>query len=437
MAPAARGRMAFETRSTLVWVLALVAGCASKSGGSLGSLGTGGSAMGRYGTGGGSGIGGPGGLAGVGAGPAASGGDAGGSIGGGGTAGGGTAPIQTCIPPASKDNPVARLSQTGCMDPARSTMLAASVIPYQVNSPLWSDGADKTRGMALPVGGKIHVKDCATESAACPQGPADTGKWIFPVGTVMVKSFSFDEKLVETRLFVHFDPATWVGYSYQWDEAQTDATLVPDDRVQIAFHTGQRQVDWHFPNRLDCMQCHTPGAGSTLGPETAQMNRVNGGTNPGGINQIDDLQARGLFDAPLAKPYRSPLVAPYPSQAGTPPADATLEQRARSYLHANCAICHRPDSDFPNLDLRLEVPLEDTHVCGVEPAKSDLGVVGSLILDPGKRENSVLWLRMNTPIDPGAVGKTVRMPQLATYVIDQAAVSLIGDWIASLGGCPQ
>ena len=86
--------------------------------------------------------------------------------------------------------------------------------------------------------------------------------------------------------------------------------------------------------------------------------------------------------------------------------------------------------------MRLGVPLEDTHVCGVVPAKSDLGVVGSLILDPGKRENSVLWLRMNTPIDPGAVGKTVRMPQLATYVIDKAAVSLIGDWIASLGACP-
>ena len=357
---------------------------------------------------------------------------AGSGVGGGtgGAAGGAPAATQTCIPPASQDSPAPKLSLSGCVDPNHPTVLAASVISYEVNSPLWSDGADKTRGMAVPVGAKIHVKDCAAEPTVCTQGPADTGKWVFPVGTVMVKNFLFDGKFVETRLFIHFDSATWVGYSYQWDEGQTDATLVPDDRVQVSFNTGKRLVDWHYPNRVDCMKCHAQSAGSTLGPETVQMNRLVGGTN-----QLDRFQAAGLFDAPVPKPYPAALVAPYTSQAGSPPVSATLEQRARSYMHANCAICHRPDGDFPNLDLRLDVSLKGTGLCGTVPMKSDLGIQGSLNLDPGKPDNSVMLLRMNTPADSGG-GKTVRMPQIATYAIDQEAVKLIRDWITSIGGCP-
>ena len=80
-----------------------------------------------------------------------------------------------------------------------------------------------------------------------PQGAADDGKWVLPVGTVMVKSFLFDGKLVETRLFVHFDAATWVGYSYQWDEAQTDATIVADAASRSCSTPGTRTVDWHLP----------------------------------------------------------------------------------------------------------------------------------------------------------------------------------------------
>jgi uncharacterized repeat protein (TIGR03806 family) len=316
------------------------------------------------------------------------------------------------------------------MDPARPATMAASVVPYEVNSPLWSDGADKLRGLALPTGGKIHVKDCTAEPASCAQGPADTGKWVFPVGTVMVKSFLFDGKLVETRLFVRFDATTWVGYSYRWDEAQTDATIVPDERVKITFNTGTRQVEWNYPNRIDCTKCHTAEAGSTLGPETAQLNRT-----VAGMNQIDKFQALGLFDAPVPKPYRAALVAPYASRDGAPPAGATVEQKARSYLHANCAICHRPDGEYGELDLRYDVAFKDTKVCGVAPARGDLQP-GNLVLDPGKPENSVTWMRMNIAPDP-AGGKTPRMPQIATYVIDQEGLKVVGDWIKSIAACPQ
>src|SRR6476661_6490882 len=75
--------------------------------------------------------------------------------------GGPSSAVQTCVPPPGIDEPAAKLSQTGCMSPSDTKTMAASVIAYDVNSPLWSDGADKQRGLALPAGGKIHVKNCA------------------------------------------------------------------------------------------------------------------------------------------------------------------------------------------------------------------------------------------------------------------------------------
>jgi len=242
-----------------------------------------------------------------------------------------------------------------------------------------------------------------------------------------VKSFMFDGKLVETRLLTHPDANTWAGYSYRWDEAQTEATVLPDDRLEIMFNTGQRTVDWHFPNRFDCNGCHTQQSGGTLGPETRQMNRV-----VGGMNQIDRWKALNLFDdtAPKA-PYQAALVLPYTGQLGTVPAGAKLDDRARSYLHANCAYCHRPDGDFNMIDFRFDTAFKDMGACGVTPSKGDVGVVGSQVLKPGTPMESAMWLRMNAP--PSS-GKT-RMPQLATYVVDDQGLKLMGDWITSITTC--
>jgi uncharacterized repeat protein (TIGR03806 family) len=342
------------------------------------------------------------------------------------------APTGACAPPADPLKPIAKLSQTGCVVPTAPTQLAAIVLPYEVNSPLWSDNADKMRGMVIPTGKKIHVKDCAAAPAECPKGAQDNGKWVMPVGTVMVKSFLFDGKFVETRLLVHPDDTTWNGYSYQWNETQTEATVVPADedaslnnmRAKVSFNTGKRTVDWIFPYRFDCTICHTKPAGGTLGPETRQMNRL-----VGGMNQIDRWNAMSLFEtAPKSVPA---LVLPYDGQLGT--ASGTVEQRARSYLHANCAYCHRPDGEAVDwLDFRLDTALKDTGACGLAPMKGDVGVAGALNLKPGKPMESAMWLRMNAP--PSA-GKT-RMPQIATYIVDAQGLKLIGDWITSIAACP-
>jgi hypothetical protein len=382
-----------------------------------------------------------------GAGSGGGGGGGGGAGTGGGAAGasggsGGSSPVaQTCVLFADKDQPIQKLSQTGCVSPSDPKTLAPSVFPYEINSPLWSDAADKMRGLALPTGGKIHVVDCAANPTECPgsRDGTDDGKWVLPVGTVMVKGFIFDDKLVETRLLMHFDATTWVGYSYKWDEAQTDATLVGTDRDEVNFATGKRTVDWHYPSRMDCLTCHTSDTGNrkyaVLGAETAQFNRVVGGSN-----QIDKLAALGAFESPVAKPYKVALVTPTTSQIGGPPPSATVEQKATSYLHANCSFCHRPPDDVycatdPCLDLRFGLPLASRNLCDVLPAKGLFGLTDPKTLAPGHPERSIMSVRMKQPADDNS-GRHGRMPLIASYVVDQQAVDLIDSWITSISACP-
>lgn len=366
---------------------------------------------------------------------------------------------QSCTPPEATTLPLCKLSLTGCMDAQTPTSFAAKAITYEVNSPLWSDNAAKTRAFVLPAGGKIHVKNCmpdagATDLAECvspmgiANGPADTGKWVFPVGTVMIKNFIFDGKLVETRLFMHVDAATaamignstdWVGYNYAWNEAQTEALVVPNARTEVMFNTGQRTVAWNYPNFLDCIGCHNPAVG-TLGPETDQMNRM-----VNGMNQIDAFEAMGLFDdtAP-SKPYTAALVEPYANTAlglTGPTAGATADEEARSYLSANCGFCHRPDVNDQGFDLRYGLSLYATGICNLEQQNGIPGMTGTTLMDfaAGNHAASAMWIRMNIPVpasDPNELENVGRMPPLGSFVVDTQATALIGAWIDSIKTCP-
>jgi len=357
-------------------------------------------------------------------GAAAAGGSAG-STAAGSSGAGGYVPSGPCSPPLDIKQPIEKLSATGCMSASDPRQLADFVISYDVNSPLWSDGAIKMRGMVIPQGQKIHVLNCTANSAECPYGPEDDGRWVLPVGTVLVKSFIFDDKFVETRLFVHRDSKTWVGYGYQWNEEQSEATIVPDEDRTVMFDTGQRQVSWTYPSRYNCMLCHNKLGGSSLGPETRQLNRT-----VNGENLLDKLERLNVFDAPLPKPYLSAFPTPYDSFEGKPPEGASNEELARSYLHANCAFCHRADgSDSGTLDLRYGVSLANTNACDKPPMKGGAGLSTYTLLTPGKPMESVLWARMQTLDDQN------RMPQIATYVVDQPGVKLISDWIGSIQSC--
>jgi uncharacterized repeat protein (TIGR03806 family) len=339
-----------------------------------------------------------------------------------------SAGVWPCAPPADPTQAQSTLAATGCMDAVAITRFTSSAHGYEVNSPLWSDAADKDRAFVLPPGGKIHVVDCAAEPSACLDA-ADDGKWVFPAGTTFLKNFGFDGKVVETRLLVALPNGTWTGYTYQWNESQTGATLVASAGASVSFNTGSRTVDWTFPGQRDCTECHTRSAGWTLGPETAQMNRMPVTATLGSGNQIDKFAAAGLFEKPPATPYKAPLVTPYPGQLGSPAASATATQRARSYLHANCAFCHRPDGEFSTVDLRYDTPLQNTGLCNVAPVKGNQGVQNATNLTPGHPELSTTWLRMQT------LGKG-RMPPLASAVADEEALELVSNWISGIQACP-
>lgn len=369
-------------------------------------------------------------------GSAAQGGAAGGT-GGGGT-GGGESPKwgiearptnQTCKRPPARDQAAPLLSQTGCVDPANPKLPAPGVIPYAVASPLWSDGAKKDRFMALPDGAFIRVKDCQRDPSACePGNPAfsqDEGDWDFPDGTVLVKNFAIGERMVETRLLVRADADNWWGYSYAWREDQSDAELLPSstDGELREITTPDGKQTWHYPSRTQCLQCHTDTSGRALGPETSQLNIDF--VYPNGVkgNQIETLIHAGFFE-PGQEPRSRPA---YPDPADT---SLPIEARARSYLHSNCAVCHRPGADASTtIDLRFEATFEETQLCDVPPEKGDFGP-DFMRLKPGDPEKSVLSVRMHT-LDP-----QMRMPRIGTMVVDELGVTVVDEWIRSLTGCP-
>ncbi|HEX8706475.1 MAG TPA: PQQ-dependent sugar dehydrogenase [Myxococcaceae bacterium] len=299
-----------------------------------------------------------------------------------------------------------KLSETGCVDAANPQRPASGLIPYDVNAPLWSDGAAKERFLALPDGQSIRVG-------------AD-GDWELPIGTVLVKTFFLGAKRVETRLFMRHTDGTWSGYSYEWDEAQTDATLLPANKSrQVGNQT------WYYPSRAECLQCHTGAAGHSLGLETGQLNRDLTYVSTQRIsNQLATFEHIGLFEAPLGAAPDSLTRYPVPTGGDS------LELRARAYLHSNCASCHRPNGTGRGpADFRFSTPLAQASFCGTTPQQGSLGVTDARLLAPGAPARSVLSLRMHA-LDAN------RMPPLASRVKDTEGVGLVDAWISSLTACP-
>jgi uncharacterized repeat protein (TIGR03806 family) len=325
------------------------------------------------------------------------------------------AALPACQPPPDVDHPIPLLTATGCVDPARPLQPAPGLIYYEVASPLWSDGAAKDRWVSIPAGEQV-----ALEGAG---GVIDPGHFRLPPGTVVMKHFSLDGKRVETRLITR-GPDGWGTYSYRWNEQQTEAVVIGPDEGAVAREVvgpGGKQI-WTYPARSDCTKCHTEEAGFQLGLDLVQLNTAVRYPDGATMNQLASWQRRGLLPMPPG-----PLPSPLPSPGGTA---GTLEQRARSYLQANCAGCHRPGSQNALMDLRWTTSFGDTDTCDVAPAKGDLGVPGARRIVPGQPALSLVSLRMRT------LRERFRMPQIGTGVVDLTGAQVVDDWIASLTGCP-
>lgn len=419
--------------SWLIIAAGALAGCGDgASGGPAGGSGMattgGGSGAGAGGSTGGGGAGGAGGNATAGGATGGTGGLGGaGGAGAGGTAGVGGAAASGCAISATDDAQPTLLSQTGCINMADPVKPAAGLLPYAVRSPLWSDAAAKERFVRIPEGGKIHVLDCALETAACmPPGLGGNGEedghWEMPVGTVLVKNFSIEGKHIETRLLMRRSTSNltgWKGFSYEWNDAQTEATLLPDDATGKDKPVGAAAQVWHYPSRSQCMDCHTRYAGRSLGTSTQQLNSDFAYAD-GSMNQIEKLKQLGLFDvAPKT-------MAGYPEPFGT---EASVDERARSYLQTNCAICHRPGGAATTVDMRYTTAFAEMNLC--DKVERDAGKVPDYRLVPGKPEDSGVSFRMHTL-------EMTRMPKIGSNVADASGIALIDAWITAMptNACP-
>ena len=308
-----------------------------------------------------------------------------------------------------------KLSATGIFRDLQTLVPAEGVLPFAVNAELWSDGASKRRWIA-PVGrGSIRFH------------PTDA--WDFALGTVLVKHFEMELEVgnpkstrrLETRVLVH-EADGWAGYTYRWNQSQTDADLLLDQAHETLMVRDPRDKNsvgvqtWTYPGPRECMLCHTDSGGPVLGPRTLQLNRlVDFEGTP--RNQLELLDELGLFTAPIGAPGS---YGAYPDPADT---RAPLDLRARAYLAANCAMCHNPAAGaVSTLDLRYTTPEARMNALGVRPVHSTLGLPDAMLVKPKVPGSSVLWERMRREGEE-------RMPALGTHVPDALGVDLVRRWI--------
>ena len=299
-----------------------------------------------------------------------------------------------------------KLSDLSCFDKGDPSQPGDALIPYDINVPFWSDGAKKERFLSIPAESTIDV--------------TEDGDWIFPIGTILVKHFRLGGELIETRLFTRHDDGSWAGYSYEWNDAQTDANLLEGSKSKIV--GGQT---WTYPSRTECLACHTAAAGHALGPQTRQLNRDFTYPETGRTaNQLATFQHIGLLTNALpAPPDELPRLPP------SDDASVGLYERARAYLDVNCSNCHQPEHALNvSLDLRASVPLDAMAICDVVPNAGDLGLTDARILAPGAAESSTLAHRIGM-VGPGA------MPPLGKGRVDEPGAEMIAEWIDSLNSC--
>jgi uncharacterized repeat protein (TIGR03806 family) len=329
--------------------------------------------------------------------------------------------LQRGGPPPPKKVLPKLLSQTGAFTGAFADVAALQpadfLIPYNVNSRLWSDGAVKQRWMALPQGAKINF--------------SVNGEWKFPEGTVFVKSFSLpvDDtnpkilRRLETRLLIRDASGGVYGACYKWRPDESDADLLTagtNEVITIKTATGLRTQKWFFPGRQDCLTCHTPVSGGVLGVKTRQLNGDY--QYPGGVtdNQLRVWNHLGLFDKPIAEKR----IFLMPRLVAITDSHASLNLRVRSYLDANCSQCHRTGGAEAFFDARFDTPLSRQNIIN-GPVGNQMGIAGAKVVVPGNTNKSMLFRRISM------VGDN-QMPPLARNVVDTNAVAVFAKWISSL-----
>ena len=308
-----------------------------------------------------------------------------------------------------------RLSETGIFASTARHVPAPGVVPYEINAGVWSDGARARRLLAVSGWQSVKIDD------------TNDGRWTLPDGSAVARTLELSTSLgprrVETQL-MYREHGAWRFYTYAWNEAQTDADLVPEEGEERAV-PGQPQRRWRYAGRSECAVCHTAQTEFTIGLSTAQLN-CDGDLSALGRRVENQIVA--LAEVGMLKPGPAATLEHWPRK--TSPFDATqpLEARARAYLDVNCSHCHRLNGVGGRAAFQLveSIPLNRAGLIGGQPLVPLLGT-DAKIITPGSPERSELFHRLS--LTGGG-----RMPLLGTQQTDREGVELIRRWIAGMDG---
>lgn len=317
-----------------------------------------------------------------------------------------------------------KLSETGLFASVRDHKLAPGVIPYNVIAEPWADHAMSQRFVAIPGTGQLGINDSSNVQIGYIKG-----EWSFPNDSVLAKTISLEMKAgvsdslrhLETQI-LHFNKDAWKAYNYIWNDDQTDAELagiLGSDRTFTVVDSkapgGKRQQTWHFASRTECILCHTTRAGTVHGFKPEQLDRDR---NYGAItdNQLRTLGHIGLFAEPPDEKDKR-LIDPRDDSAD-------LNDRARAYLHVNCAHCHRRGGGgTAAMDIQYHLSIKQTNLLNARPTQGTFGIHAAQVFAPGDPYRSVMLYRMSK------LGRG-RMPHFGSNIVDVRGTRLIHDWIA-------
>ncbi len=335
--------------------------------------------------------------------------------------------IYRLVPRPTESSPTkfpTRLSDTGLFASVNEHRVEPGLIPYSINSPGWADGATAERFIALPGESKAKYRR--------------SRGWEFPDGAALVQTLSLEtdpgnadsRRRIETRVLLK-QQGEWAGYSYRWNDAQTDAELVgkTGEKVELVIRDdsaadGVRSQTWHIPSRAECLACHSRAANFVLGPTELQMNREHdyGGERENQLAALHRLEALAEWPDKPPKETEKPQYLPGPL---VNPYDASqdLDKRARSYLHTNCSVCHvAAGGGNAAMELEFTQPPNEMKLVSSRPQHDTFGVANAMLVAPGDPSRSILLDRVSRR------GRG-QMPPLVTSQVDQRAVELLRDWI--------
>ncbi|MHB1423477.1 MAG: PQQ-dependent sugar dehydrogenase [Gemmataceae bacterium] len=320
-----------------------------------------------------------------------------------------------------------KLSETGLFASVKDYAPAPGVLPFDVNSRQWLDGATADHWVAFP-----NLSSATLYAGGGKPIPGNVDwhmfRMHFPKDAVLMKTVSLNGRRLETQI-LHFDGVDWHAYTFAWRDDQRDADLVAAEGSEKEVPDGKQQRVWQFHSRTQCMSCHHSWSEFALGFQPEQLNRP----AADGRNQLVAFAELGLINR--ARKDGKPLptfddAAAARERKLAQPTDARqpLEARARAYLHANCGHCHS-DGGGGSVNLRLQYPVAVAamNAVGVRPTRGDFGLRDARIIKPGDPYGSTLFFRM------AKFGRD-RMPHIGSERPDEAGLKLLEEWIAAMSG---